>query len=182
MMPDSSERTKTLAAVDEMEIMLSSFLTYAHAIHGNEELKPSDIGALTSSICDDLSDFGAAVTCDVESGLKLQCKRIAIKRAISNIIDNALKYGKEAKITAFRERNTIILRVDDCGPGITSGEFDSVFTPFVRGTSHSDTSTSGVGLGLSIAQMIAEDHGGEINLQNRVEGGLRVEIRLPCVG
>lgn len=180
LMPVSREQEKTLQAVDEIETMLGSFLTYAHAVHGSEQLTRSDLGALVTSLCDDLLDCGAAITCDAERDLILPCKRLAMKRALTNIIDNALKYGHEARVVAFREGDAIKLTVDDCGPGIAEAQIDAVFAPFFRGRSDQPTEKNGVGLGLNIAQLIVEDHGGEIRLCNRKEGGLRAEIRLPC--
>lgn len=179
MMPETIEREKNLRALDDMDAIIGSFLAYARASHEPEEKTRIDLSALVASVCDDLADLGAAVECDSPGGLVVSGKRLAIKRAVANLIDNALKYGLEARVATRREDGHAVVVVEDTGPGIPEAQLEAVLTPFHRGDEHRGAEDGGVGLGLSIAQAIAEDHGGEVRLSNRAGGGLRAEILLP---
>lgn len=177
--PPSADREKTLRALDDMEATVATFLEFARASHDTEQRRRSDIGTLVESICADLADTGAEISCETEDALIADCKRQALKRGISNLIENALKYGGSAHVEVRRASGGIIVRVEDQGPGIPEKELQAVFSPFHRGEASRNRDTGGVGLGLSIAQAVAEDHGGEIRLINRPEGGLRAELLLP---
>lgn len=179
MMPPSPERDKNLRALDDIDALVGSFLNYARASHEVEERGRIDLGALVGSICDDLGDSGAAIECHCPTGLIVSCKRLAIKRAVTNLTENALKYGHEARVSVGRADGLAVVSVEDRGPGIPAAQLQSVFSPFHRGEKSRSPGSGGVGLGLSIAQAIAEDHGGEVRLANRREGGLRAELRLP---
>ena len=177
--PATPDRDKTLKALDEMEATIATFLQFARAAHDSEEWSRTDVGALVESICDDLADTGAEISCRVEDGLVTSCKRLALKRGISNLVENALKHGGSARVEVGAAAPWIIVRTEDGGPGIPEEEIKAVFAPFRRGERSRNRDTGGVGLGLSIAQAIAEDHGGEVRLRNRPEGGLRAELVLP---
>ena len=176
MMPTSTERQKNLAALDEMEAIIATFLAYARAANETEPMEKSDVGALVDSVCDDLSDCGAAIECESETGLVIPCKRTAMKRAVVNLIENALSH---ARVSTMRSGAGVVVTVEDDGPGISPSQLEAVLTPFFRGEKSRSTEAGGVGLGLSIAQAVVEDHGGELRLENRPEGGLRVQIILP---
>lgn len=179
MTPASPEREKNLQALDDMDAIIGTFLTYARASHEAEERSRIDLGALVGSICDDLADNGADILCNCPTGLVVSCKRIAIKRAVTNLVENALKYGHEARVGVEGVPGRLMVAVEDRGPGIPASELDAVFSPFHRGVRPASPASAGVGLGLSIAQAIAEDHGGEVRLTNRKAGGLRAEFVLP---
>lgn len=179
LMAPSPEREKNLSALDEMATIIATFLDYAGAVYESEERSRCDIGTLVESICADLGDMGANVTCKVEDGLVITCKRVAVKRGVSNLVENALKYGGSSHVEAFRTGRVIIVRVDDDGPGIPEADLETVFAPFYRGDASRNKDTGGIGLGLSIVQAVTEDHGGEVRLANRPEGGLRAEMILP---
>ncbi len=107
-----------------------------------------------------------------------------IKRALRNLVSNAVRYGSKAQIAVVQENGWAILRVDDEGPGIPSDEITSLIEPFNRGETSRNRATGGTGLGLTLANAIADQHGGSLKLQNRselAEGeiGLRAELRLP---
>lgn len=176
LMPPSLDREKNLRTLDELDAIIGTFLTYARAAHEAEERSRTDVGALVESICDDLADCGAAIEYTGEPGLVVSCKRLAIKRAVTNLVQNALRYGHEARVSASRANGCAIVAVEDSGPGIPEAQLEAVFAPFHRGE---QTDGSGMGLGLSLAQAIAEDHGGDVQLVNRSEGGLRAELILP---
>ena len=102
-----------------------------------------------------------------------------MRRALANLIENAVKYGQRARVALIEERDAVIVRIDDDGPGIPPEQMESVFRPFVRLDSSRSRETGGMGLGLTVARTIVRAHGGDISLSNRPEGGLRTEIRLP---
>lgn len=171
---------KNLRTLDEMNETIGTFLAFAHATHEGETRTRVDLGALVSSICDDLADSGAAVECDCPPGIIVNCKRMAIKRAVTNLVENALKYAGKAMVNVGREAGRAAISVRDTGPGIPETEIEAVLQAFYRGHSQEKlTKTTGTGLGLSIAQAIAEDHGGELSLANRPDGGLECTLLLP---
>lgn len=178
MAPASPERDKNLVALDDLSETIGTFLNYARASHEAEERSRIDLGALVRSICNDLADDGAAVESHCPPGPVISCKRLAIKRAVTNLIENALKYGQEAQVSTAQVDGWAVIAVEDRGPGIPESQIEAVCAPFHRGDGSRSRSADGVGLGLSIVQAVAEDHGGEVRLANRKEGGLRAELRL----
>ena len=178
-MPASPEREKNLRALDDLGETIGTFLSYARTSHDAEATSRIDLGALVGSICNDLADGGAAIECHCPTGSIVSCKRLAIKRAVTNLIENAFKYGHVARVSTAQADGWAIISVGDQGPGIPESEIEAVLAPFHRGDSSRSPSSDGVGLGLSIVQAVAEDHGGELRLSNRKEGGLRAELRLP---
>ncbi len=104
---------------------------------------------------------------------------MALRRALANLIDNAVKYGDRARVDLNESDERVTIRIDDEGPGIPEGEMEKVFEPFYRLEQSRNRETGGTGLGLSVARSIIRAHGGDIVLRKRDEGGLRVEIVLP---
>jgi len=102
-----------------------------------------------------------------------------LKRALNNVIENAVKYGKCARVALSEDANGIEIAVDDEGLGIPEADLERVFEPFQRLEESRSRETGGTGLGLAIARSIARGHGGDIVLSNRPAGGLRATIRLP---
>ena len=107
------------------------------------------------------------------------CWPDALKRAIRNLLDNAVKYGKTASLAIQTTPKTIEIIIDDEGPGIPEQELSRVFDPFYRLEESRSRETGGVGLGLAIAQSIVQAHSGELILSNRPTAGLRARIALP---
>jgi len=173
-------RIRMLAALGEMDTMLTSTLSYAHEGSDNEEKSLTDIGSLVEAICEDMSDNGHHVTSTIETGILLLCRPIALKRALTNLIDNAVKYGHRAHVYATaKDSNDVEITIDDEGPGIPERQMDLVFLPFHRLETSRSQNTGGIGIGMAIAQMIIDAHGGSVHLSNRSTGGLRVQVRLP---
>lgn len=176
---DEEERQKTLTTLAEMESMIASTLAFAKDDAEQEEPRIVDLRSLVASICDDMSDAGQQIEFHETKPLKYACRPFAIKRALTNVIDNAVKYGGGAKVKISSNQDVLQIVVDDDGPGIPDTELDEVFAPFFRLERSRSRETGGAGLGLSIARTIAHAHGGEIVLSNRPEGGLRAVIQLP---
>jgi signal transduction histidine kinase len=109
----------------------------------------------------------------------LECQPGALRRALVNLIDNAVKYGETAHVAIAVSASTVRIDIDDAGPGIPDADLQRVFEPFHRLEQSRSRETGGTGLGLSIALSIVQAHGGAITLANRAEGGLRASVLLP---
>lgn len=176
---NTEEREKMLSTLGEMEQMISATLSFAREDTEKEEPRIVDLGALVSSIADDLVDMGKAVECETEDNIELSCRPVALRRAISNVIENAVKYGGNAQITVSTAGSSVTIVVEDTGPGVPEEEIPKLFAPFYRVESSRSRETGGVGLGLSVAMSIINNHGGDISVENRTPQGLRVVIALP---
>lgn len=177
---DEETRTKILETLDEMQEMAEATLSFAREEGAQEETRLVDVSALVSSVCADLADTGKDVTVTEFEPLTLRCRPMALKRALRNIVENAVAYGQEAAVSLERSDGDAVIHVDDTGPGIPAHDMERVFKPFVRLETSRSRETGGVGLGLAIARSIMRGHGGDIILRNRTEGGLRVTLVLPA--
>ncbi len=176
---NQSEREKMQATLNDMESMVSSTMAFARDESKAEEQQTVNLSALVSSICDDLADAGHSVMQDVPEGLVFKGKPVALRRALTNLVENAVKYGDVAHVELINTDAWLEISVTDDGSGIPETEMHNVFLPFHRVELSRSRKTGGIGLGLSIAQSIINDHGGEIRLNNREEGGLRATVFLP---
>lgn len=179
MVDDAETQERMIATLDEMQKMVEATIAFARAESTEEETRRTDIGALLGAIADDLGDLGMQVTCSVPGGLTYACRPTALRRALSNLIENAARYGTHADVIACADPNGLIITIDDNGPGIAESDLERVFEPFVRLEESRNTETGGIGLGMAIARDIVRRHGGDIALTNRSEGGLRVTVTLP---
>jgi len=174
------DQQKMLEEVDMMTGMVESILSFARDDAKQEARSLVDLSALVEGICEDAADAGEKVTFSGPRGVTISCRPTAMRRAISNLVDNAVKYGGTAAVTLAPEADRVVILVEDEGPGIPRSERDKVFEPFYRIGSARDPSTGGVGLGLSVTRSIIWEHGGEISLGSRKGGGLAVRIQLPA--
>lgn len=171
------DRERMLKTIGEMEDMLSATLSFARDEAKGEVNRRVDVSALVSSIVDDMSDAGLAVNeGSIEPGMIVDCKPIALRRAIANLIDNAVKYGERATVSLTTQGGNVAIDVDDEGPGIPEDQLAKVLQPFYRVEASRNRGTGGIGLGLAIASSIAEAHGGSLKLSNRQPRGLRATI------
>ena len=171
---DDVEREKMLADLDEMERMIAATLAFARDDAAREERRQVDVAALVQGLAE---DFGADYA--GPDSLVVPARSMALKRAVANLIDNALKYGGAARTALAQDGGQVVITIDDDGPGIPESEFEHVFAPFVRLEASRNRETGGTGLGLSVARAAARAHGGDILLANRPEGGLRVRLSFP---
>ena len=177
---DADERDKMLNTIGQMDEMIGSTLAFARDEVRAEPRRRVDIAALLASVVDDMADAGLPVTMTPAAALIQNCQPGALKRAITNLLDNAVKYGARARAAIATSDKAIEITIDDDGPGIPEAELPRVFQPFYRVESSRSRDTGGSGLGLAIAQSIVQAHGGELTLANRAGGGLRVSIKLPA--
>ena len=173
------ERDKMLATIAEMDSMVGVTLQFARDEATTEIRRPTDIAALVQSIVDDMADAGMPVKMEPVESIVYDCRPDALKRAIRNLLDNAVKYGKAASVAIQTAPKAIEIVVDDEGPGIPEQELSRVFDPFYRLEESRNRETGGVGLGLAIAQSIVQAHRGELLLSNRPTAGLRARVVLP---
>jgi signal transduction histidine kinase len=159
--------------------MVGVTLQFARDETTTERRRSTDIAALVQSIVDDMADAGMPVKMEPVEPVVYNCRPDALKRAIRNLLDNAVKYGKSASVVIQTTPKAIEILIDDEGPGIPREELSRVFDPFYRLEDSRNRETGGVGLGLAIAQSIVQAHRGELVLSNRATTGLRARIILP---
>ena len=153
-----------------------------HDDAADEPRTQTDLAALVRTLCDDLADTGARVTCEGPERLAYVCAPAAMKRALQNVIVNAVKYGSEASVTVAATDDGIEVTVADRGPGIPADRREDVFRPFYRLETSRNRETGGSGLGLAVARSIVRRHGGDIVLEDRDGGGLVVRPEVQSRG
>ncbi|MDS4026450.1 MAG: ATP-binding protein [Candidatus Contendobacter sp.] len=179
LLDDAPLREKFLADLDDMQRMAQASLDFLRGGEDSEPIAPVDLNALLESLQDDAEDTGHAVSITGTARQPLRCRPLALKRCLTNLVDNALKYGQRAELAVTDTPTRLTLIVRDHGPGIPAAELERVFEPFYRLESSRSRDTGGTGLGLSIARNIARAHGGELTLRNHPQGGLAVVLELP---
>lgn len=185
-MDDDEQRRKMLADLDEMEAMVAATLAFARDDAAAEPTVAVDLAALCRTVLDEAADghpdLAEAIAYQGPERLVAQVRPVAMKRAIANLVGNALGYGMAARLTLSPPEapaRPLRLAIEDEGPGIPLGELESVFQPFRRLESSRNRETGGTGLGLPIARNIFRAHGGDVVLRNRPGGGLVALATLP---
>jgi signal transduction histidine kinase len=138
-----------------------------------------DLSALVESLLTDLDELGEPVSWAAHAPAPISCRPNEIKRAVRNLVENAVAYGRKAEVRIADTGDGYDVLVEDEGPGIPENDRQRVFEPFVRLESSRNEFTGGTGLGLTLVKAIAEGHGGEVHLENRPGGGLCVRMHLP---
>jgi signal transduction histidine kinase len=176
---DPDLRDKLIGDMTAMQSMVREGLDFARSMNSAEPLQPLNLDSLIDSVCVDAADAGQAVTSSGKTNLSIMARPTALRRCLTNLIDNAVKYGRSAHVSADLEGASAVIRIKDNGKGIPPEELDKVFEPFYRLENSRSRETGGSGLGLTIARNIAEQHGGTIRLSNHPDGGLEVMLMLP---
>jgi len=176
---DENERQKMADTIEDITRSLDDILSLARVGRPSDPPERVEIAALLASIVEEYEDMGEPVEL-VETGRMVVTLRPTwLRRALRNLIDNALRYGGSARVSLDRSGRNPTIVVEDNGPGIPDAEIAQMMDPFTRGDPSRNTGTGGAGLGLALARAIADQHGGSLTLRNRPEGGLRAEISLP---
>ena len=179
LLEDSEVKTQMLTTLDELAQTTEATLAFA-SDEGGEGARAADLESLVESVCEDLAELGKPVSfAAAPTKLVCVCRPASLRRALRNLIENAVAYGGAARVRLEHRDGDIRILVDDDGPGIPGAELERVFEPFVRLEQSRNRRTGGVGLGLSIARSIARAHGGDVILANRIGGGLQAELSLP---
>lgn len=177
---DDEMRSKMLADLDEMEAMIGATLAFARDEAKTEERIEIDLADLLSQLAEEARESGQDVTLQASESATVSAAPLALKRALSNLIGNAVKYGNRADVSLAARPGHFDVVIEDDGPGIPEELQEKVFAPFYRVEGSRSKETGGVGLGLSVARSILRKHGGDVALENRKEGGLRVTASLPA--
>ena len=175
---DEELRERLQRNLDELQALTEQVLAAARGA-GAEGKRSVDLSALVESLCADLDDLGEPVTYQIHSPAPVSCRPNEIRRAVRNLVENAVAYGARADVQIASNSDGYDIVIEDEGPGIPEDEHIRVFEPFVRLESSRNAATGGTGLGLTLAKAIAEGHGGAIVLENRRGGGLRARMHLP---
>jgi signal transduction histidine kinase len=164
-----------------MQQMVDETLAFARGMANAEAYETHELSAFLRDLCSDLAETGQDVELSAEPDLWARLRPTALRRALRNIIDNAVRYGGSARVSLAPSGDNAEITVADDGPGIPQEDVERVFDPFVRIETSRSRETGGAGLGLAIARTIIQGHGGNIELANRPEGGLTAAISLPLV-
>ena len=180
LVSDGEQQRKMFDDLDSMNAMIDSTLAFARDDTRQEPRKLVDLGVLIGDVCEDIADAGGKVSFSGQRGVNASCRPTLMRRAVANLVDNAVKYGGGASVQINRDLDRVVIIVDDNGPGMPAEEQEKVFEPFYRREPARDPAKAGVGLGLSIARTVAREHGGDVTLRNRGNGGVRASIELPA--
>jgi signal transduction histidine kinase len=172
-------KPKLAADLDEMEAMISATLAFVKDATRTGERTKLEVASLVETVMDEAAETGADAAVEHSERAVVDGDPIALKRLVTNLVDNALKFGSSARGRVFAEAGMAVVEVDDDGPGVPEGEIERAFEPFQRLEGSRSRETGGAGLGLAVVRAIARGHGGEVTLQNRAEGGLRARVTLP---
>ncbi len=176
---DDTDRAKMIDTVAEMNRTLDDILSLARLGRPSEPPTDVDLAALVDAVVEDFRDLGCEVSFVEADRLRMRLRPSLMRRAVRNLIENAVKYGVSAEVRVEAGAKTVAIVVADQGPGIPEDRMGDVFDAFTRLESSRNRETGGIGLGLALAQAIVREAGGEIRLVNRVEGGLDAIIELP---
>jgi two-component system osmolarity sensor histidine kinase EnvZ len=177
LMEAGSETEELKRDVDEMDKMVAAYLAFARG-QNEQPAEPTDLGNLLQELADDTRRGGREIQVEIGQPVTLMLRRLSFKRALSNLVENALRFGRHVRLTVERRQDSIDLHIDDDGPGIPEKERHKVFRPFYR-LDQARHGSGNVGLGLTIARDAVLAHGGEIRMAASPLGGLRVSIHLP---
>jgi signal transduction histidine kinase len=181
---DEENRNKVILTLDEMQSMVEATLAFAKDEANRETTSPVDLAEFLDAIVTDYQDMKQPVSLSQPVGTAIgrtvfACRPTAMKRALRNLIDNAVRYGGDASVGFAVSADTVTITIKDNGPGIPDDKLDEVFEPFLRLETSRSEDTGGIGLGLAIARSNIHAHGGTLVLENAPEGGLAAIVRLP---
>ncbi len=179
LLDDAKLRDKFQTDLDEMETMVQATLDFMRGTEQDEKVAPIDINALLESLQQDGAEIGHEIALQGSAKTPFRGRPLALKRCLTNLIDNAVHYGRRATVRVHDGLDQLTIRVLDEGPGIPEKALKRVFDPFYRLERSRSRNTGGTGLGLGIARNIARAHGGELILRNGTGGGLEAELTLP---
>ena len=180
---DAAERAKMAASIEDITRSLDDILSLARVGRPSDPLERTDLSALLGAVAEEYEDRGEPVELGATQRVALRLRATWLRRALRNLIDNAIRYGGTARVSLAAEGRSAVVRIEDDGAGIAEGEIAAMMEPFTRGEASRNRGTGGAGLGLTLARAIAEQHGGTLTLRNRTEhgkpAGLVAELRLP---
>ncbi|WP_420470814.1 ATP-binding protein [Brevundimonas sp. FT23042] len=175
-------RDRMAADIEEMDALIAQAMAFVRGETTPERSEIVDLAALAADCAAGFAETGADVAFEGGTRLEVLADPAALRRALGNLIGNAVKYAGAARVTAFGLDGLAVIIVEDDGPGLPEAELEAVFEPFRRGEQSRNRETGGAGLGLTVARQAARAFGGEVTLANRPEGGLSARLHLPLTG
>ena len=172
-------RDRMAADIEEMDALIAQAMAYVRGEATPDRREAFDLDALAADCAARFSETGGAVTFDGGGELPVEADPAALRRALGNLIANAVKYGGAARVKAFAQDGRAVILIEDDGPGLPDEELEAVFEPFHRAERSRSRESGGAGLGLTVARQAVRAHGGEVILSNRSEGGLVARLQLP---
>jgi two-component system, OmpR family, sensor kinase len=166
--------------IEQMRAMIAATMDFVRGTTQTKKRQPVDVGSVLSAIVAKEADVGHIVTLQPSATATVMGDAVSLERLFQNLVDNAVAFGGSADVAIVNEAAVIRVTVSDRGPGLPDDQLEAVFDPFVRNEPSRSRETGGVGLGLTIARMIAIDHGGSVTLRNRDGGGLEAIVMLPA--
>lgn len=179
MVEDVELRTAMVRTLGEMKRMVEATLSFARDDAAAQRSERVDLADTARSLVDDHCALGRDVALSAPDALTLEGRPVALRRALDNLIENAVRYGERARVSLDRDDHGVRIRVEDDGPGIPEDRLEEMFAPFTRLDGSRSDETGGLGLGLAIARSAIRAHGGDIRFTNLPVWGLRAEIVLP---
>ena len=178
ILDDSAQVAELKQDVAEMQNMLEGYMNFVRG-DGGEQAALTDVTAMLSVIQERLQRDGVSARFNVQSGMELEVKAMALNRCVTNLINNAIRHASKIDVLAAVSSRDLVITVDDNGPGIPPEHREDVLKPFVRLDDARNQDDTGSGLGLTIALDIARSHGGELLLADSPLGGLRAQVKIP---
>ena len=180
---DETERARMAATIEDITSSLDDILSLARVGRPSDPLERTELSALVASVVEEYEDMGEDVTLGETDRVALPVRTTWLRRAIRNLVGNALRYGGQAHVALVKDGSDVVIRITDNGPGIAPDAIASMLEPFKRGETSRSRETGGAGLGLTLARAIAEQHGGTLSLANHIgetgeTAGLVAELRL----
>lgn len=178
LIEDEAERQRLLASVAEMETLTEQALSLARAGASEEARSTVDLAEIARTLCGELVDMGVNIRAEANESTMCDCRPSEVARAMRNLAENAAKYGGGGVMRIYREGTDVVVEVTDEGPGVAPELISKLTDPFFR-ADEARSETKGAGLGLAIAQAIADGHGGRLVLENRSPCGFSAKLLLP---
>lgn len=179
LLDDEPIRSKFMRDLSELEDMVTDTLSFMRGLESTESLTRLDINALLESLQDDAKEAGQTIEIYGRATSPFSCRPQLLKRCLSNLVENAIKYGGVARVKVMQLPDSLHIVVSDDGPGVPVEELERLFDPFYRLEASRNRDHGGTGLGLTIARSIAEQHGGTLILKNGVTHGLECHLEFP---
>ncbi|MEH3086071.1 MAG: ATP-binding protein [Xylophilus ampelinus] len=173
-------RAGMLGDVEEMERMIASVLDFLRDGSEPGPRERLDLATLVEDVVEEARFVGKEARLERREGAMVEVDVIGMRRVLDNLIENAVKYGQEARVRMFLDRQDVVAEISDSGPGLLDDELEAVFKPFYRGRDALRSRKSGSGLGLAVCRSIVRAHGGDVRLQNSPRG-LVAQLRIPLV-
>lgn len=172
-------KTKFVADIDQMEAMISATLSFVKDTARPRERTRMELASLVETVMDEAAETGRDTAVEHADRVVIEGDPLALKRLLTNLVDNALKFGKRARARVFVKDGAAVVEIEDNGPGMPDCELERAFEPFHRLEGSRSRDTGGAGLGLAVVRAVARGHGGDVTLENRAKGGLIARVTLP---